>query len=204
MSAILVSLALIQMILLYGRRHSSATGSTTAYRFLFDADEEHIISENYSKSLSMTSHNSVFNLRDDDGNNVTCFRSGSETQQDGGLLAKLLRGFGRCRCRKGWYGRGCSVPEVVWRGSRLHPFPVKRLKLRHRPRRVINAMPFNMEFDLLDIRLAEIGDVVDVFLILESNFTQHGDHKPLRLRDKLRTSGCGQYHGNDVINDNQE
>jgi Glycosyltransferase family 17 len=201
MSAILVSLILAQLILLYSRRHSSATGSSIAsYRFLLDVDGE-FVGKNSSTSLSMTSLTSIFSWRDDDGTDVTCFRPGVENQQDGGLLGTQLRGSGRCRCRKGWYGRGCSVPEVVWRGGRLHPFPVDRLTLRHRPRRVVNAMPFNIEFDLLDIRLAELGDVVDVFLILESNFTQYGDHKPFKLRDKLRTSGCGGY---DVIDDHRE
>jgi len=143
-----------------------------------------------------TSSMSVFTWRDVDGRNVTCFRSGVE---DGKLdepndhRRSLIYGQRRCRCRRGWHGRSCSIPDVVWHERRRYPFPVKRLTLRRRPRRVIQAMPFNVEFDLLDVRLAEIGDVVDVFLVVESNYTSHGDRKPFRLRDRLRASGCDRW-----------
>jgi beta-1,4-mannosyl-glycoprotein beta-1,4-N-acetylglucosaminyltransferase len=61
------------------------------------------------------------------------------------------------------------------------------------PRRIINAFPFNIEFDLLDVRLQEIGDVVDVFLILESNYTAYGRSKPLYLLDRLRNDSYAAY-----------
>ncbi len=50
-----------------------------------------------------------------------------------------------------------------------------------------------MEFEMLEARLAEYGDLVDVFLILESNYTAHGDPKPLRLLNQLRTGQYSKY-----------
>ena len=138
---------------------------------------------------------SVFTWRDVDGSQITCFRSGvdSDSQHQHLLHRAQLRSFGRCRCKRGWYGRGCSIPEIVWRGRRRLPFSIDRLTLRRRPHRVVQAMPFSAEFDLFDVRLAEIGDVVDVFLVVESNYTSHGDRKPFKLRDRLmRTSGCNR------------
>jgi len=60
-------------------------------------------------------------------------------------------------------------------------------QVRARARRVINAFPFNIEFDMLELRFAELSDVVDVFLILESNYTAYGTPKSLHLLDRLRT-----------------
>lgn len=42
-----------------------------------------------------------------------------------------------------------------------------------------------------ETRLMELADVVDVFLVLESNFTDSGDSKPLRLRDRLLNEQMG-------------
>lgn len=87
----------------------------------------------------------------------------------------------RCSCRKRWSGPACSIPDIVRKSDYSDDYP---LSLRENPRRIINAFPFNGEFDLLDIRLSEIGDLVDVFLVLESNYTSHGDPKRLELRER--------------------
>ena len=49
---------------------------------------------------------------------------------------------------------------------------------RNNTRRIINALTYNMEHELLEARINDLFDVVDVFLILESNFSYHGDVKP--------------------------
>jgi hypothetical protein len=144
---------------------------------------------------------SVLSWHDANGKEVTCFRPGLDLNGNYRTrtlfqLHSELHGYGRCKCRQGWYGRGCGVPEIIWKSRRWLPFPVEGLTVRKRPRRVVQALPFNMEFDLLDIRLAEIGDTVDVFLVVESNYTAHGDKKPYRLRDHLAASGCNwRQHG---------
>lgn len=51
----------------------------------------------------------------------------------------------------------------------------------------------NVEFEMLEIRLHELGDIVDVFLILESNYTAYGDPKSLRLRDELASGKHAKY-----------
>uniref|UniRef100_A0A8D2QCX8 Beta-1,4-mannosyl-glycoprotein 4-beta-N-acetylglucosaminyltransferase n=1 Tax=Zonotrichia albicollis TaxID=44394 RepID=A0A8D2QCX8_ZONAL len=53
------------------------------------------------------------------------------------------------------------------------------------PRRVINAINVNHEFDLLDVRFHELGDVVDAFVVCESNFTAYGEPRPLKFREML-------------------
>ncbi|XP_024544031.1 beta-1,4-mannosyl-glycoprotein 4-beta-N-acetylglucosaminyltransferase-like [Selaginella moellendorffii] len=52
-------------------------------------------------------------------------------------------------------------------------------KLRKRPRRVFDAIIFNNELDLLEIRWREIDPYVTKFLLLESNGTFTGISKPL-------------------------
>ncbi len=89
----------------------------------------------------------------------------------------------QCVCKGGWQGEHCSIPDVVV-ASNLRNQDV--LKPRNNPRRIIQAFPFNMEFNMLEARFAEVGDIVDVFMILESNYTAYGDPKDLYLLQRLR------------------
>jgi len=110
--------------------------------------------------------------------NRTCFvegldkRNGARTTADG------------CPCKADWFGTACSVPGFISRSPT--PWSKDSLRIRARPRRIIHAFPFNIEFDMLELRFAELADVVDVFLVLESNYTAYGTPKPLRLLDRLR------------------
>lgn len=103
----------------------------------------------------------------------------------------LIEGTGECsssgcRCAPGWHGDACSAPSSVWYSN----LPA-RFKTRLKPtyggatRRIVHAFPFNIEFAMLEARLAELGDVVDLFLILESNYTACGRRKPYRLLEAL-------------------
>ncbi|MCJ8729898.1 hypothetical protein PDJAM_G00112640 [Pangasius djambal] len=82
----------------------------------------------------------------------------------------------KCVCRSGWHGPYCGVPTMVYHSN----LPTKeRLTPREKPRRVINAININHEFDLLHARFHELADAVDLFLVCESNFTAYGERRPL-------------------------
>ncbi|XP_066530776.1 beta-1,4-mannosyl-glycoprotein 4-beta-N-acetylglucosaminyltransferase a [Hoplias malabaricus] len=88
----------------------------------------------------------------------------------------------KCVCHQGWHGPNCGVPTVVEHSN----LPTKTsLKPRKVPRRIINAININHEFDLLHVRFRELADTVDLFMICESNFTAYGDPKPLTFRHLL-------------------
>ena len=62
------------------------------------------------------------------------------------------------------------MPEqAVWSGA------------RPRPARLVDVVMFAWELDILEIRLHELEEVVDVFVIIESAFSQRGIPKPLVL-----------------------
>lgn len=83
----------------------------------------------------------------------------------------------KCVCRPGWHGPYCGVPTMVYHSN----LPTKeRLTPREIPRRVINAININHEFDLLHTRFHELSQAVDLFLVCESNFTAYGERRPLR------------------------
>lgn len=109
--------------------------------------------------------------------NRTCFKEGTDMTQTTS---------GSCFCKSGWHGAACSIPTVVFNSET--PWKKDSLVLRRNPRRIIQAFPFNMEFELLEIRFAEISDVVDVFLILESNFTAYGTAKELHFLRRLQNN----------------
>ncbi len=88
----------------------------------------------------------------------------------------------QCPCRQGWHGPHCGIPTIVYHSNLQSKSKVTPRKV---PRRVINAININHEFDLLHARFHELGDVVDVFLICESNFTAYGASRPLLFRQLI-------------------
>ncbi|CAN7988090.1 unnamed protein product, partial [Ixodes hexagonus] len=104
-----------------------------------------------------------------------------------------------CVCLKGWHGEGCSVPQAVWDSPGFQAWYAKgQIKRRLRPRTIVNALVFNHELDLLEIRVHELGDTVDYFLACEANFTYFGSSKPLRLRSNL-SAGFLPHHRHKVV-----
>lgn len=88
----------------------------------------------------------------------------------------------KCVCRPGWHGPYCGVPTMVYHSN----LPTKeRLTPREVPRRVINAININHEFDLLHARFHELSQAVDLFIVCESNFTAYGERRPLGFLQRL-------------------
>ncbi|XP_072530603.1 beta-1,4-mannosyl-glycoprotein 4-beta-N-acetylglucosaminyltransferase a [Salminus brasiliensis] len=99
-----------------------------------------------------------------------------------GHTNKTSRNAAKCACRQGWHGPNCGVPTVVQHSN----LPTKsHLKARKVPRRILNAININHEFDLLHARFHELADTVDLFLVCESNFTAYGNSKPLTFLQLL-------------------
>ncbi|XP_069855670.1 beta-1,4-mannosyl-glycoprotein 4-beta-N-acetylglucosaminyltransferase [Dipodomys merriami] len=118
---------------------------------------------------------------------------GGPRERPGGRGSR--RKWVECVCLPGWHGPSCGVPTVVQYSN----LPTKeRLVPREVPRRVINAINVNHEFDLLDVRFHELGDVVDAFVVCESNFTAYGEPRPLKFRELL-TNGTFEYIRHKVL-----
>uniref|UniRef100_A0A6B0VBZ2 Putative glycosyltransferase family 17 n=1 Tax=Ixodes ricinus TaxID=34613 RepID=A0A6B0VBZ2_IXORI len=104
-----------------------------------------------------------------------------------------------CVCLKGWTGEGCSVPQAVWDSYGFQTWYRKGyIKRRPRPRTIINSLVFNHELDMLEIRVNELHDAVDYFLVCEANFTYFGDPKPLHLKSNL-SAGFLSRHRHKII-----
>nr|XP_057928133.1 beta-1,4-mannosyl-glycoprotein 4-beta-N-acetylglucosaminyltransferase [Doryrhamphus excisus]XP_057928134.1 beta-1,4-mannosyl-glycoprotein 4-beta-N-acetylglucosaminyltransferase [Doryrhamphus excisus] len=126
---------------------------------------------------------------------VAGHRKPLEVQQQPSILPKpktRSRGGKRlvkCVCRPGWHGPYCGVPTMVYHSN----LPTKeRLTPRETPRRVINAINVNHEFDLLHVRFHELAQAVDLFLVCESNFTAYGEKRPLSFL-RLLLNGTYDY-----------
>ena len=67
------------------------------------------------------------------------------------------------------------MPEqAVWSGA------------RPRPARLVDVVMFAWELDILEIRLHELEEVVDVFVIIESAFSQRGLIQVLQIQTGTR------------------
>ncbi len=117
---------------------------------------------------------------------MTCFIIGTDTNATAKAKSK-------CQCKSGWFGKWCSFPEMLKHSS--YPGDVSKLTIRkEQPRRLLSAMPFNIEFEITEARFADLGSIVDVFLIAESEYSGHGDRKPLRLFNKLQKGFLKEWH----------
>uniref|UniRef100_A0A8C9SQP1 Beta-1,4-mannosyl-glycoprotein 4-beta-N-acetylglucosaminyltransferase n=2 Tax=Scleropages formosus TaxID=113540 RepID=A0A8C9SQP1_SCLFO len=103
--------------------------------------------------------------------------------------AKRGKRLVKCVCRQGWHGPYCGVPTMVYHSN----LPTKkRLTPREVPRRIINAININHEFDLLHARFHELAQAVDLFLVCESNFTAYGEERTLHFL-RLLLNGTYDY-----------
>ncbi|XP_032240619.2 beta-1,4-mannosyl-glycoprotein 4-beta-N-acetylglucosaminyltransferase isoform X2 [Nematostella vectensis] len=99
---------------------------------------------------------------------------------------------GRCDCKPGWYGSACSIPDCVkYSGEN---FPPQLLRVRKEARRIIYSAPFNIEFEMLEIIMNELHDIVDVFILVESHFSAFGTIKPVRLLPRLHRNYLRRFH----------
>ena len=115
--------------------------------------------------------------------NITCLKYGTYGRND----------KGKCLCNPGWYGVHCDIPESVLSSPSYQP-SVGNVKLSVTPRRIINAFTFNKEWSMLEARINELGWLVDVFIILESNYTLYGDPKELTLLKRLNNGYLKEFH----------
>lgn len=91
-----------------------------------------------------------------------------------------------CQCRPGYYGTDCGIPQVVWLSGCPSLNKCSGIKARTKPRRLIHGLNVNHELEFFEMRLEEVGDVVDVFIVAESNLTAGGDPSPLYLLPELQ------------------
>ncbi|XP_048254414.1 beta-1,4-mannosyl-glycoprotein 4-beta-N-acetylglucosaminyltransferase-like [Haliotis rufescens] len=94
-----------------------------------------------------------------------------------------------CVCASGYVGQHCSVPILIQKS-----LPSFHGKPRDKPRRLILATKFNMEHHVLMLKMLQVHSAVDLFVILESNYTGHGDTRPLRLLHNLRRGYMKRFH----------
>lgn len=93
-----------------------------------------------------------------------------------------------CHCAPNYFGKWCSFPDILHYSKLLN---LSLLKPRTQPRRVVCLSPFNNELELLDGRFGELGDIIDLFMFSESNYSGHGDPKRLILLDELQKGYAG-------------
>ncbi|KAH7940631.1 hypothetical protein HPB49_002662 [Dermacentor silvarum] len=104
-----------------------------------------------------------------------------------------------CACKKGWNAPDCSVPDAVWFTEAFEMWYSKGLiRRRSRPRTVVNGIIFNHELDLLEVRIRELGNAVDYFIVVESTYNNFGAMKPLYLRSNL-SAGFMREHAHKIV-----
>ena len=146
-------------------------------------------------TISLTNDSNIyFNIV---AGKIICFTIGTNINKTLEIIledANIEKSRNTCHCLEGYYGDDCGIPDVAWHSRFNNAHFRQKLKRRRVPRRVINGIPMLNESDLIETRLHELGDVVDVFLFAESNYSAHGDPKRLFIRDRLHKGFVREYH----------
>lgn len=118
-------------------------------------------------------------MRTDRGTVVKCLKAGT-INVNGSITTK------GCSCKAGWHGEDCAVPDSVWYSKDGVPTRVKTTRLR----RLVVVSWFSADdqssLELLETRVKEAGHVVDVFFVVETNFTRSCQPSEPMLLNHLR------------------
>jgi beta-1,4-mannosyl-glycoprotein beta-1,4-N-acetylglucosaminyltransferase len=131
----------------------------------------------------------------------TCYTKGTD------LPASLDHQLGGCVCIKEFKGQDCGIPSRIWNSapsSLIKAASLEKLNVtyrwdevirrrKHGQRRLIHALPVNLEVDLFEARIVSLYDVVDVFLIGESNMTNSGGTRELTFLNMLKSGWLRPY-----------
>lgn len=113
-----------------------------------------------------------------------------------------------CICHDNFKGKDCGIPRRMWIGAHVDSsvesistnfssYGWSNSTLTRRPknqRRLIHALPVNLEQDLFEARVASLYEVVDVFLIGESNLTNSGGTRDPTFLNLLKAGWLKPYH----------
>uniref|UniRef100_A0A131Z1L7 Beta-1,4-mannosyl-glycoprotein beta-1,4-N-acetylglucosaminyltransferase n=1 Tax=Rhipicephalus appendiculatus TaxID=34631 RepID=A0A131Z1L7_RHIAP len=168
--------------------HKNSAKEPVAARGTFDIEHGKRVPE--TKSATVSSGVAWIQHEDDDvSNRSTCFLEGTVRQRNN--LS--------CICKKGWNGADCSIPDAIWSTKAFRYWNSAGLiRRRRKPRAVINGFIFNHELDILEVRIKELGNAVDYFIIVESIYTNVGAEKPLYLKSNL-SAGFLREHAHKII-----
>lgn len=131
-------------------------------------------------------------------NDLECFIDGTNFK-----LSSVARA---CVCNAKYRGDDCGIPVKIWEAQvESHYNTVTNKYIRYNweetlkrrkgnQRRLIHALPVNLELDLFETRIATLYDVVDVFLIGESNMTNSGGSRELSFHHLLSNGWLKPYH----------
>ena len=110
--------------------------------------------------------------------------------------SKFYNRVEKCECMPGYHGNDCSFPEVIWRAFiafRQEAIIQKRSKTRRIIHMFVITHP--AQIPLAAIKINELFDIVDLFIVAESDVTQNGESKPFYFKLKLDKGLCqGKQH----------
>ena len=136
----------------------------------------------------------TFTLTDNDQSHFTLLPNGLNCFTDGtDLIKSSISKSTSCTCVIGYHGRECGIPEPVWLSCQAVN-NCSDMKPRKLPRRLIHGFNINHELEFFQVRLEEVGDVLDTIIIGESNLTAGGDPSPLYLLPELKRGYMRAFH----------
>ncbi|CAH1174201.1 unnamed protein product [Phaedon cochleariae] len=174
------------LLFLYFYSQQSPIFQTTDSRISF------LKSEDYENELQTTYHSLNSNIilksiktRQSyiDFNSSLCFTNGSDLNS----MRLSTGGKWKCECLPGWHGTDCGQPEVLWRAILSSRKPVKIRGPRTFERRLIYVFKVDRFSEYVaDIRINELGPIIDLFILYEDDNADF-------LLHKLGNKFCKEY-----------
>ncbi|XP_042242722.1 beta-1,4-mannosyl-glycoprotein 4-beta-N-acetylglucosaminyltransferase-like [Homarus americanus] len=149
-------------------------------------------SKQFLRRLLNEGGQSILHLTDQQMSHYYSFLGKEFCVKEGTLLKQSSEG--NCICKVGWRGQRCGVPEVIQRAEWMqNPELTKNLQLKRRVRRVILVTPFSCEFDIFETNMNELDELIDAFVIGETNYTLCDTKNSPPLLNKLKNGWLKEY-----------
>ena len=100
---------------------------------------------------------------------------------------EAIKESGKCECLPGYHGNDCSLPEIIWRAFIASRKETVIHKRNGKMRRIIHmfAIAHPAQIQQTVIEISELFNVVDLFVVFETNRTEYGETKPFYFKQKL-------------------
>lgn len=170
----IIDLSSSSNLLSEGKNEEKQVGKSKKYKFQdFDIDKWN---ETQKYFLLNSTYSSQFFVS---VGNKECYKHGTD------LESSESRDV--CVCKPHFHGPQCGIPSSAWNSHfKWNKKAREKLKPRKVPRRLIHGLQVNHEIDLFEARMEMLKEVVDVYLVLESNYSSYGTGKPLTFLDKFK------------------
>lgn len=185
LTVLVLAQAVLVAVFLYVQinRPKEATGNVVSFFQGLDTYKHNLITyHTVDSKINLRSVGARYSFID--FNSSVCYKNGTDLMS----MNRTKNLQWSCNCLQGWHGIDCGQPEVFWRAMLANRKPIKVKGPRFFERRIIYIFTVDQFSEsVADIRVNELNDIVDLFILYESQSDNY-------LESKLNNNFLKEFH----------